>query len=269
MHRITLLTDFGTADGYVGAMKGVIASMAPGVILDDIAHDVRPGDIRAAAWALEGYAFLYPPGTVHLVVVDPGVGTERLAVAARARERFFVLPDNGILPKALGEAPPDGLVVLDRVPAPLAEISATFHGRDVFAPAAARLAAGAPLEELGRPLEAALRREEGSGGGRRVPGGAEGKVVHVDRFGNLISDMPGPWAGEMTQPTVSVSGRTVGGLVRTYGDAGSGELLALVGSRGTIEVAVRDGSAAERLGLGVGAVMELRERSPGATADRR
>ncbi|RMH14204.1 MAG: hypothetical protein D6701_11540, partial [Gemmatimonadetes bacterium] len=217
MPRITLLTDFGMADGYVGAVKGVLAAGCPGALLDDVAHDLAPGDVNAAAAALRRYWARYPEGTVHLVVVDPGVGTDRRALAVEADGRFVVAPDNGVLAHVLTEARAWRAVAL-RVPE---GVSATFHGRDVFAPAAARLAAGEPLEAIGTPVADLVTPEpppvERNGGVRR------GRVVVVDRFGTLHTNLPG---GEL-KPTdrVRVAGQEAR-VVRTYGDAPPGTLVA-------------------------------------------
>lgn len=240
--RITLLTDFGTVDGYVGEMKGLLAERVPGVLLDDVSHSVRAGDIRGAMWALGRYWRRYPPGTVHLVVVDPGVGTGRMPLALEADGRFVVAPDNGVVTHVLTAADSRRCVEIRGVEPP-GEPSATFHGRDVFAPAAAVLAGGRSLSDLGPPLEAPVEltdpepvREE-----QRL----RGEVVHVDRFGNLVTNLPGSWLSRGA--VVEVRERRIP-LVTTYGDAAPGELLALVGSSDRLEIAERDGSAAERLG---------------------
>ena len=255
MTRITVLTDFGTGDGYAAAMKGVLASLAPDALVDDASHDIPAGDVQEAMWALARYAFLYPAGTVHLVVVDPGVGTARRAVAAEARGRFFVAPDNGVLTRILL---PSGTraVSLENPEHRRAEVSATFHGRDVFAPAAAHLATGGVLESLGPPAAdlVRLRLPEPL----RVAGKVRGEVVHVDRYGTLLSNIPRaelPAEGAR----VRLDGRDVGPVRRTFGDVASGEVLALVGSEGLLEVAVRDGSAADRLGAERGARVEVVE----------
>ena len=251
--RITLLTDFGTADGYVAAMKGVIASIAPGVIVDDAAHDVPPGDVEAAAWALGAYWRRYPEGSVHVVVVDPGVGTKRDAIAIEVDRRFLVGPDNGVLAWALRDADGDAaLYVLER---PAHDISATFHGRDLFAPAAARLAAGESIASLGpaKPGMVRLPWPEPVHHAR----GVDGVVVHVDRFGNLITNIPADQAvGEcfVRVGSMEVEVRT------TYGDVDVGELIAHAGSRGLLEIAMRDGRASDRLG-GRGHAIEFRSRA--------
>ncbi|HLT67239.1 MAG TPA: SAM-dependent chlorinase/fluorinase [Microbacterium sp.] len=240
MSRITILTDFGTADGYVAAMKGVIADIAPGAVIDDASHDIPPGDVEAAAFALSRYWRLYPAGTVHLVVVDPGVGSERRAIAARVDGRFFVAPDNGVLTRVLDEAAADRIVSIEDPAYTRGHISATFHGRDIFAPAAAHLARGTPLDALGPavadPVRLPLPRPE------RTEGTIHAHVVAIDRFGNLITDVPGAWLSPGAR--VVIEGRDIGPLRRTYADVGPGQPLALVGSTGMLEISVRDGSAA-------------------------
>jgi len=251
--RITLLTDFGTRDGYVAAVKGVLAERAPGVLIDDAAHDIPPGDIRSAAWALSRYWQLYPAGTVHLAVVDPGVGSDRRALAARVAGRLFVAPDNGVLSRVLDECPPDLVVSLENPQHLRSGPSCTFHGRDVFAPAAAALALGLPLEELGPPVAdpamLPLPRPDCHGATAR------GVVVHVDRFGNLITNLPARCV--RAAATVRVAGRSVGPLRRTYADVEPGAPLALIGSAGLLEVSVRDGNAASVLGVGLDAEVEV------------
>ena len=261
MTRVTLLTDFGTADGYVAAMKGVIAAIAPGALIDDASHDVPPGDVAAAAWSLWRYWRLYPAGTVHLVVVDPGVGSARRALAAEADGRLFVAPDNGVLTRVLAEAGSAAVVAVEAAELFRTPVSPTFHGRDIFAPVAAELArraaAGAPyrraLADLGPaiadPVRLPLPQPQRDGG--RVAG----EVVHVDRFGNLITNIPGEWLAEGAR--VRVEGGPDAPLVRTYADASPGALLALVGSAGLLELSVRDGSAAERLGAGRGTAVRV------------
>jgi S-adenosylmethionine hydrolase len=231
MRRATLLTDFGTRDGYVAAMKGVIATIAPSAFVEDASHDIPHGDVLAAAFALRRYWRLYPAGTVHVVVVDPGVGTARAALALEAEGRFFVGPDNGVFTYI----PASTTVTL---PAPTTS-SPTFHGRDVFAPAAARLLAGAQLQELGEPTYVRVAIE--------LP--ERPQVIAVDRFGNLITNVNHP--GD-----VELCGRIIR-LARTYGDAPTGGLVALMNSDGLLEIAVRNGSAAETLGVSRGAEVRV------------
>jgi S-adenosyl-L-methionine hydrolase (adenosine-forming) len=285
--RVVLLTDFGTADGYAAAMAGVIAAAAPDAIVEHASHDIAPGDVLGAAIALARYASRYPAGTVHLVVVDPGVGTGRRALAADLDGRRFVAPDNGVLTLVLAAARDAVIVAIDTTHA--GDAAPTFHGRDIFAPAAARLARGEPLHGLGTVIDdpVLLPIPEPA----REPDAVRGQVLHVDRFGNLITNIPaamlaGPgaeWRGVPGDPPggvgerggpgaaegevsrdarggaglpavrVLVEGVDAGPVRRTYGDVAPGELVSLIGSLGLLEVSVRDGSAAERLGVGRGA----------------
>jgi hypothetical protein len=245
---VTLLTDFGTADGYVAEMKGVLLSLAPGAGLVDASHEVPPHDVESARLAVARYWRRFPPGTVHLVVVDPGVGSARRALAVASDDRFLVGPDNGVLSPAL--LLPGARAVTLPVPA---QASATFHGRDLFAPAAARLAGGASLDSLGEPCDDPLVRRTPEAH-RLADGGVRGEVIAVDRFGNLITNLIARRDGG-----VEVAGRRVP-LARTYTDVPPGALLALTGSSGLVEIALRDGSAARELGLARGAPVVLRQR---------
>ncbi len=243
MRRITLLTDFGYRDGYVGAMKGVVASIAPDAVVDDVAHDLTQGDVPAAAWELHRYWRLYPEGTVHVVVVDPGVGSGRRALAAEVDGRFLVGPDNGVFSHVLREAETARVVALTRTDFFLPRVSRTFHGRDVFAPVGAHLARGVDLDALGPPVENPTRLVWPEP--TRDGGSIHGEVVHVDRFGNLVTNVPGDWVPATS--LVWVGDRVAGSALRTYADVDPGELLALVGSVDLLEVSVRDGSAADML----------------------
>lgn len=280
MTVLTLLTDFGTEDEYVGVMKGVILSIAPDVRLVDLSHQIPPQDIRRAAFLLMNAVPYFPPDTVHLSVVDPGVGTERRPVAVRTPVGTFVGPDNGLFSWVLARVPEWAAVEI-REPAyrlPLA--SSTFHGRDIFAPAAAHLAAGVPLENLGPRVEDLVRLPP-----PRLKIGdfvAEGEILYADRFGNLVTSIGylergedalvlapafGP-GGDRRRFSARAAGVVVGnaelrGIRRTYGEARLGEPLALVGSNGFLEIAVRQGSAAAVLGAGPGTPVTLLFRRQG------
>lgn len=258
--RITLLTDFGTRDGYVAAMKAVISSICPNAIIDDASHEVAPGDVVQAALALRRYWKLYPPGSVHVAVVDPGVGTERRAVAASADDRMLIGPDNGVLGLALGAATRFNVVALTNRQYQRDAQSATFHGRDVFAPVAAYLACGVALQELGVAITDPVQLELPAPEIRESS--VRGQVVYVDHFGNLITNIPAALLG--TDPCVALNGRNV--AVRdSYGHAGAGELLALVNSDGLLEIAVRDGSAAAELLAARGAAVDVRNEKKAGT----
>src|SRR5919204_6383996 len=243
---ITLLTDFGTADGYVGEMKGVILSHAPEAQVVDISHEIGPQDVEGARLAVARYWRRYPGGTAHIVVVDPGVGSARAAIAVASDDRFLVGPDNGALSPALLVA---GARVVS-LPIP-AQAAPTFHGRDVFAPAASLLATGAPIDSLGPPLEQPVVRRTPEAK-RLVDGTISGEVIAIDRFGNLITNLVAPRGG-----TVEIAGRAVGPLGRTYADARSGELVAVIGSSGLVEIALRDGHAASTLSAARGVRVTL------------
>lgn len=245
---VTLLTDFGTQDGFVAAMKGVILGIAPKAILVDACHDIERGDVEAASFVLGQYWQLFPRDTIHLAVVDPGVGGDRRAMVLEAAGRYVVAPDNGLVSRILLESDRWRSVEIARPEYVRRDPSSTFHGRDVFAPAAGHLAAGVPLKRLGPPIEepARLRIEPPS----RAPGEIKGRVAHVDRFGNLITDIPADWLPADCE--VQVGSRRLTGLTGTYVDVDKGEVLALIGSLRTVEIAVRAGSAAEKLGVARG-----------------
>lgn len=239
MPIITLTTDFGTRDGYVGAMKGVIARLAPGATVIDIAHDVPRGDIAHAAWVIETSTREFPYGTIHVVVVDPGVGGARRDVIVRADAQWYVGPDNGVFtyvyqPTWEAWAIEDAQFRANRV-------SKTFHGRDVFAWSAAMIARGTDATRVG----AAVKLTGTLPWGPRSRG--IGRVVHIDHFGNLITDLPPAEAGR----AITIAGQTMT-IVGTYEDVPTGQLLAYVGSAKTIEIAVRDGRADTRLGIARG-----------------
>ncbi|MGH7460045.1 MAG: SAM hydrolase/SAM-dependent halogenase family protein [Longimicrobiales bacterium] len=247
MPRVTLLTDFGTRDGYAAALKGVIAQTCPGALIDDATHDLAAGDVLGAALTLERYWRRYPEGTVHMVVVDPGVGGDRRALAVRADGRFLVGPDNGVFSRALKGALDVEARELTQASSPDREISATFHGRDIFAPAAALLACGHALAELGPHAAHLVTLPELDvvvAGDSLV-----GQVIHVDRFGNLITNI-GIEASGARQ--VRLAALELGPVRRTYSDVASGAALALIGSGGLLEIAVRDGDAAQTLQAALG-----------------
>jgi S-adenosyl-L-methionine hydrolase (adenosine-forming) len=250
MTLITLLTDFGTVDSYVAEVKGVLLGAAPGATLVDVTHSVPPGDVRAGAYLLGRAWHRFPPGTVHCAVVDPGVGTERAGLALTAGGHHFVGPDNGLFTFVLRDAE----VQIVSLPTPEGA-SATFHGRDVFAPAAAALARGAGLSTLGEPLSsmpARLAYSEPRYQGKSVVG----QVIYVDRFGTLVTNLTPELVPSYA--VVEVEGLEVGPLRRTFGDVPTGGLVAYAGSGGQVEIAVRDGSASRRLGMGVGGRVRAR-----------
>lgn len=255
---VALLTDFGCAGHHAGVLRGVVLGRNRETRTVDLTHGIPPGDIALGAWTLRWSWRHFPRGTVHLAVVDPGVGTPRRALAAAAGGQFFVGPDNGLLSYALRDAgrasvvslgPPDGA---DRP-------SSTFHGRDLFAPAAARLARGEPLSRLGQPIDDWVRLPEPTVS-RAAPGRVEGEVIAVDHWGNLVSslterDLEGAAIG--AGGAVRVGRRTIRGIRRTYADARPGAAVALVNSNGHLELAVNGGRADELLGASRGASVRV------------
>jgi S-adenosylmethionine hydrolase len=242
---VTLLTDFGTRDPFVGVMKGVILARGPALRLVDLTHEIeaqRVGD--AAFWLGQSFGW-FPAGTVHVAVVDPGVGSERAPLAVRAQGHLFVGPDNGIFEVVLRHATAAEARELKPEHLELAVPSRTFHGRDLFAPFGAALAAGTldfgDVGPLRKPTRTTLVPEAA-----RSADGAEGVVVVVDRFGNLITNVPGETLLERPRASVSLAGKTLK-AVRTYSEVPEGVLCALVGSHGMVEIFARNGSAAERL----------------------
>jgi S-adenosylmethionine hydrolase len=241
-------------------MKGVILGIAPAARVVDLTHDLPPQDIQAAAYHLSVAAPYLPVGTIHVVVVDPGVGTERRALAVETGRAMYIAPDNGVLTWILDAEPLERVVELTDSAYWLDDVSTTFHGRDIFGPAAAHLAAGVPLERLGEavtdpmrlPVTLVTRDEDGS---------IDGQVQHIDHFGNAITNIPrATVAAEEEDPEdyhVRVAGRDIGTIGTTYGDVSEGEPLALFGSAGFLEIAVRNGDAAAQLGLHRGAHVKL------------
>lgn len=248
MRVIALISDFGSRDGYAGTMKGVLAARAPDARIVDVTHDVPPGDVQHAAWVLKTVWPHFPDGTVFLAVVDPGVGTSRAAIALAASERFGVGPDNGIFTFVAESARAVSLAIPP-------DASPVFHGRDVFAPVAAALANGSALEDVGTPATAVERLSLP----RPVRRGEviEANVIHVDRFGNCVTDVPAAMLGGRSVRVEAGAVRS-SRFVRTYADAREGELVALVNSAGHLELATRDGAASERFGIRRGARLLVR-----------
>ena len=244
---IALLTDFGDGSVYVGAMKGVIASICPGATVIDITHGVEPQCVEEAAFLLAAVDRFFPSGTTFVAVVDPGVGSAREIALVDAGGRRYLAPDNGLLTRVLARGGPSRALYVQRAKHFLPEVSATFHGRDIFAPIAARLASGeiAP-EEVGPDAPVARLK--------RLPPPA-GNVVHVDRFGNLVSDVEPPPG--MRPARVEVGRHVVTRRARTYAEAATGEPFAYIGSFGTVEVALPSRSAAVALGVGRGATFQV------------
>lgn len=255
---VALLTDFGLAGHHAGVLRGVVLGLAPGARLVDLSHGLPPGDVALGAWTLRWSWRWFPPGAVFLAVVDPGVGTARRAIAAAAGGRLFVGPDNGLLSYALADAA-DARVVALAPPLPGTVISATFHGRDLFAPAAARLALGDPLDLLGAPIDDWLRLPEPPVR-RAGPGRLEGVVIAVDHWGNLVTSLTAKDLARArigSDAVVRIGRRVLRGIGRTYADAKPGGAIALINSNGHLEIAVHGARADEALGAGCGTTVRI------------
>lgn len=258
---ITLLTDFGTQDTFVGVLKGVIHRISPDVTTVDLTHHVPPQDIAAGAFALGVSHAYFPPGTVHLAIVDPGVGTSRRPVAAHIGECVYVCPDNGLLSHVLAQETLHEAVTLDNAQYHLSSVSRTFHGRDIFAPVAAHLAAGVPLANLGTPLDSLmtfpLSRPD------VLPEHTVSHIVYIDVFGNVFLDVTKDILDTWEEFQIDIPGQRVDGPVDSYSAVSDGQPLVLFGSSGYLEIAVRNGNAARQFRLRVGDTLLLcRKNSP-------
>ena len=262
MALITLMTDFGLKDGFVGVMKGVILSLAPQVQIVDLSHLITPQNIREAAIVLHRAVPYFPEGAIHVVVVDPGVGTARRPLAAQLGSQYFVGPDNGEFTLVLERAERANwaveMVCLDQPQYWLAEISHVFHGRDIFSPVAAHLANGVPLRQLGTPIADPVRLDFPQP--ERTAAGWRGKVTVIDHFGNLAVNIRPEHLEGQSGVVISVCGTEIRGLVRTFGDKRPGELAALFGSSGDLVIAEVNGNAAQRLNAQIGDAVEIEIR---------
>ncbi len=269
MAVITMLTDFGSRDAYVGIMKGVILGIDPAARLVDLTHEVEPGDIAGGGFILASAWRWFPPGSVHLAVVDPGVGSERRPLLVRADGHWFVGPDNGLFTAVLDTAAEVSVRELAGEAWRLAPVSRTFHGRDIFAPAAAWLSSGVAGERMGPPLEHPVRAAWLPETARGEGGVIKGVVVHVDVFGNLVTNISRA-AVEQEPPgdgTLTLEwdrGRSTR-LVGSFADAPDSEPVMLIGSAGLLEIVVNRGSAARVTGVQRGDEVRLR-RSRGTGA---
>lgn len=249
MAIITLTTDFGTADGFVGAMKGAILSIAPQTTIADITHEIPPHDIRAGTFAVETALPHFPPNTIHVVVVDPGVGSDRAAILVETEHGRYLAPDNGVLTSVVPEESAAKLFTLDKPAYWRSQVSATFHGRDIFAPAAAHLANGVSPHLLGTPTTKMARLPWPQP--RRCGDDLVGEVIHVDHFGNLITNVRLADLGAQPHAThFRLRGLLIAGLTPHYA-AGDG-IMAVVNSGGRIEIALPGAPAAHTLNIGIG-----------------
>lgn len=243
---VTLTTDFGTIDGSQTVLHGIVYGIAPEARVLDLTHAIKPQDIRHAAFVMNKNVFFFPPDSVHVVVVDPGVGTERRAIAARIGSQYFVAPDNGVLTPMMLRAEDEGwpLVVVDanRPEFWRDGISQIFHGRDVFAPLGAHLAAGIALEDLGEVVDDAIRIDWPQP--VRTPEGVRGSILHIDHFGNAISNIHPGDVAHLGALTIELCGAKIEGMVRTFGDSpyDSDTLIALWDSNDYLMISENNGT---------------------------
>ncbi|MGF2038138.1 MAG: SAM hydrolase/SAM-dependent halogenase family protein [Nostoc sp. CmiVER01] len=245
---LTLLSDFGDRDVYVGIMKGVIAQINPRLTVVDLTHQILPQDIAAARFSLMNAYPYFPIGTVHVAVVDPGVGSKRRAIAVEFAQGFLVGPDNGIFSGVLSQSPAIAAVELTNLNYWRPQPSKTFHGRDIFAPVGANLASGVSLKELGKEIDPASLVKLHIGECQQTTTGVVGCIQYIDHFGNLVSNIAGSYVQGKTW-SVQAAGLSIPGC-ETYSDVKVGEIIALVGSHGWIEIAINSGNAYSKLQLG-------------------
>jgi S-adenosylmethionine hydrolase len=258
---LTLTTDFGADGPYVAAMKGVVLSRVPEAKLVDVSHGIGPQNILEGAFVLACVIDTFPAGTVHLAVVDPGVGTPRRLIAARMADQWFVLPDNGLLTYVARDHPAEEVFELENPSVSRTPVSNTFHGRDLLAPAAAHLLLGLPPRELGPQRHGIVRLSAADP--RKDDREVVGEIIFRDAFGNLISNIPSTLLGD-TPPDaweVELAGHRIDGLTRTYGMQPPGTLVSLVGSSGWLEVSLVNGDAGRYLDCGPGATVWFRKKA--------
>ena len=255
---ITLTTDFGNSSPYVAAMKGAVLSLNPSVTLVDLTHAVPPQNIRQAAIGLVTSTQTYPEGTIHIIVVDPGVGTDRSLVCALINGSYFLAPDNGVLDALARAHKVDKIIALTNASYWLPQVSNTFHGRDILAPVAAHLSLDTPIELLGDPLNSLTTLTWPKV--KVMPGKIEGIIESIDSFGNLISNIDEEQLGDVPRDDsvrILCDEHETQGIFQTYGDQPAMTLITLIGSGGRLELAIVDDSAAIMLGIGVGAKITL------------
>lgn len=252
---ITLLTDFGTKDGYIGAVKGVIKRINPDAEIVDVTHDIDSYDVLSAAFALSNYYKYFPKGTIHLAVVDPGVGSLRQPILIKTRDFFFVGPDNGIFSFIYQREDLTDIIALSNRKYFLAEISSTFHARDIFAPVSGYLSLGIKIDEFGSPAKECMKfiiPQPQAKGENLI-----GEIIHIDHFGNLITNIPANLLEKNKNVVITVGKRKINEISRSYFDIKERMLGALIASSSFLELAVNQGSAQELLKAEVGDLIRI------------
>jgi len=251
---ITLITDFGIEDTYAGVLKGVILSISPGCRIVDITHHIPPQDVRAACFALSTAYAYFPKGTIHLVIVDPGVGGKRRPLLIETEDYFFIGPDNGVFTAILVKLGLKSVIEITNREYFLEEVSSTFHGRDIFAPVAAHCANGCPSSRFGPPVSDYVLLDWPQPSVVK-PGEAQGTILHIDRFGNLVTSFSRDYIKQMTGNRtfrIECAGRIITQMVPSYSCAQPGELCGVFDSSNYLEISVTNGSARDILNVQCG-----------------
>ena len=260
MNLISITTDFGNLNGFTGTMKGVIYNINPHAQIVDITHEIPAQDVRSGSIALWRAIPYFPAGTVHIAVVDPGVGTSRRPIAAQLGDQFFVLPDNGLITPMLEDAESAGkpvtIVHLDKPEFWLPTVYTTFHGRDIFAPTGAHLSRGVPIQDLGTiitdPVRTPLPKPTKTGQGYNA------NIIVIDVFGNCSTNLPVSQVPDLNKTSLKIKGETIKGIVPSYGHRQPGDLVAVTDSEGFVEIAVVNGSAARAYNIQLDEPVEVR-----------
>lgn len=256
---ITLITDFGLEDEYVGLMKGVILGINPNAEIIDISHFISPQDIKWASYFLY-YSYKYfPKGTIHVVVVDPGVGSGRRIICVKADGHIFLCPDNGVITKVIENITPEGISIVNNEKYFLKNVSDTFHGRDIFAPVAAYLSIGRAYTSVGSKIEDIKRI--GLPDINQISDSIKGEVIHIDRFGNIVTNIEKSRIDEFKKQNrdiiIKIADKKIEGISKSYQEVEKGELLSIIGSRGLLEIAVNNGNAADILDINKGKEVKM------------
>jgi hypothetical protein len=263
MTVLSITTDFGNTNGFVGVMKGVIYGIAPDVKIVDISQLISPQNVLEGAYAMWRAVPFFPPGSVHVGVIDPGVGTQRRPIGAHLGNQYFIAPDNGLLTPLILDAERKGEIVefvhLDNPKYWLPKVSNTFHGRDIFAPTGAHLAAGVPLSEMGSPISDPVRLDMPRP--EKTENGWRAHVTIIDVFGNLTTDLPAEVLEGRCDVLIRVHGQEIDGIIESYGHRDIGGLVAVVDSEDYIEISVVNGNAARTLDASVGDVVEVQYKT--------
>ena len=255
MSTITLLTDFGYKDNFVGVVKGIILGINSRAHIIDLCHEVEPQDIVGAAFALKTAYKYFPKNTIHLVIIDPGVGSERLPILVKTKKYYFIGPDNGVLSLALEEEEVEGIIYLDNYEFHLRPVSNTFHARDIFAPVAAHISKGISYQLFGKAVKSYKKINLPTP--KINPQSISGEVIYIDRFGNLVTNIGQDFKDRIKEPRIRIKHKTIKGIKTSYVQVKPKMLLVIWGSTGFLEIATNLGSAKDRLKAKIGDRVEV------------